>query len=188
MVWIVVLGALVNVAGSSVYIWRTAKGLTKPNRVTFFMWGLAPLIAFAAALSEGVGWASLTILVSGLIPASAFIATFFNKNAYWKLGRFDYVCGAFSLLALLLWWMTENAATAILFAILSDGVATVPTVIKAWRFPETEYWTGYAAAIVSALSSFFVIETFTFVSLAFPVYLILACGAILFSIYHKKFI
>lgn len=44
----VILGAVIFAIGSLSYLIDTLKGKVKPNRVTFFLWALAPLIAFAA--------------------------------------------------------------------------------------------------------------------------------------------
>jgi hypothetical protein len=59
-----------------------------------------------------------------------FLASFVNKKAYWKLEKFDYICGISSALALLLWWLTKEPAIAIVFAIISDAFAAIPTLIK----------------------------------------------------------
>src|SRR3989344_2012063 len=184
--YLVFVGALVNLIGSSFYISRTLKGVTKPNRVSYFIWALAPMIAFPAARSDGAGWAALPIFMSGFIPLLIFLASFVNKSAYWKLGRFDYACGVISIVALVVWGMTGNPALAVLLAIVSDTLASLPTVIKSWRFPETEYWSGYAGAVVGAASAFFVVESFTFTVVAFPIYLIVVCGIILAGIFRKQ--
>jgi len=51
----VLVGALLNLSGSSKYVFETIKGRTKPNRISWLMWAIAPLIAFAAELNQGVG-------------------------------------------------------------------------------------------------------------------------------------
>ena len=165
--FLVIAGSAVNFFGSSFYILRTLRGTTKPNRVTYFIWALAPMIAFAAAISDGVGWAALPVFVSGFIPFLIFLASFANKNAYWKLGRFDYACGGISLLALYLWYVTGDPAVAVFFAILSDALASLPTLIKSWKFPETEYWSGYASAIVAAITALIAVPSFTFTNHSF---------------------
>jgi hypothetical protein len=41
-------------------------------------------------------------------------------------------------LALILWWITKEPNIAIMLAILSDILAAIPTLVKTWKFPETE--------------------------------------------------
>jgi len=93
----VLVAAALNLAGSSTYAWNTIKGKTKPNRVTWFLWALAPLIAFAAQLGEGVTWASIMTFMVGFGPLTIFIASFFDKKAYWKISKLDIVCGLLSV-------------------------------------------------------------------------------------------
>src|SRR3989344_2835933 len=93
----VFVGAAVQFLGGVAYIKDTLRGKTKPNRVTWFLWMLAPYIGTAAAIGGGVSWAILPVFMAGFIPMLVLFASFLNKNAYWKLGSFDYLCGAFSL-------------------------------------------------------------------------------------------
>jgi len=66
--YLVFLGAAVNIWGAFFYIRDTLRGETKPNRATWLMWSIAPLIATVAALSQGVGWAVLPVLMAGFGP------------------------------------------------------------------------------------------------------------------------
>src|SRR6185437_6841760 len=135
--YLVLVGAAIQLYGIYDYIRDTLKGKTQPNRVSWLLWSIAPTIATVAALTAGVRWAVLPVFISGFGPFLVFLASFVNKNAYWKLERFDYLCGIFSILALIGWGITKDANVAIVFSILSDGTAALPTLIKAWRFPET---------------------------------------------------
>lgn len=47
------VGAVLSLVGSLNYVINTLKGRTKPNRVTWFLWALAPLIAFSAEIQKG---------------------------------------------------------------------------------------------------------------------------------------
>ena len=48
----VFLGALLSLIGNFKYILETVNGRVKPNRVSFFLWSLAPLIAFCCRDSK----------------------------------------------------------------------------------------------------------------------------------------
>lgn len=170
---LVIFGSILNLFGTSYYIWNTIKGVTKPNRVTWLMWTIAPMIGTAAALSSGVTWATLPVFMAGFCPLLVFLASFVNKHSYWQLGRFDYACGLLSLLALILWRLTSNPNVAILFAIMSDAAAGVPTLVKSWKFPETETASGFSVSGLNNLMSFFVIQEWTFANYAFPGYLVI---------------
>ena len=87
--YLVFVGAAVQLIGISDYIKETVKGNTKPNRVTWLLWAVAPLIATVAALTEGVRLSVLPVFMIGLGPLLVFIFSFVNKQSYWKLEKFD---------------------------------------------------------------------------------------------------
>ena len=149
----VILGAAINLIGIGIYAVDTLRGRVKPNRVSWGLWALAPLIAFAAELASGVGWQSLTTLAPGAGPLLVLIASAFKRRSYWQVTRFDLTCGGLSVLALALWAATGSGNLAILFSILADGLASVPTLIKAYREPATEsYWPYLGTAFNGAIA------------------------------------
>jgi len=184
--YLVFLGATVQLVGIYSYIKDTVRGDTKPNKVTWLLWSITPLIGTAAALTKGVEWAVLPVFMAGFGPLLVFVASFINKNSYWKLERFDYWCGIFSLLALALWGITNVAEVAIAFAIISDGFAAIPTLVKSWKYPETESVGAFAAGIFSSITSFAAIKLWVFSALAFPIYLIIVDTLVVLAIYRRK--
>ncbi len=182
MEYLVFLGMAISLVGVISYIKDMLQGKAKPNRVSWLMWSIAPLIATFAALSTGVTLAVIPVFMSGFGPLLVFTVSLFKKDAYWKLTKFDFFCGALSLLALILWYITKNPIIAIVFSILSDLLAAVPTIKKAWNHPESESSMAFIAGILSAATSFFAIKELGFTSLAFPIYLILVNICIIYSI------
>ena len=64
--YLVFVGAGVQLLGIAAYVKETLRGKTKPNKVTWLMWSIAPLIATFAALSDGVTLAALPVFMSVL--------------------------------------------------------------------------------------------------------------------------
>ena len=170
-----ILGAVIFFFGSIPYLLETIKGKVKPNRVTWFLWALAPLIAFSAQINQGVGIQSLLTLMAGLIPLVIFIASFVNKNSYWKISRLDLICGSLSILGLILWQITGVGNLAILFAIFADALAAFPTIVKSYNEPETENYVLYLANAISAALTILTITTWNFATYGFSVYLLIIC-------------
>lgn len=185
--YLVFLGAAVNLIGASFYIRDTLRGQTRPNRVTWFLWSAIPMIAVAAALTKGVGWAVLPVFMSGFTPFLVFLASFVNKKAYWQLEKRDYLYGSFSVLALVLWAITKEPNVAIVLAIVSDSLAFMPTLIKSWKNPESESAITYACGIFSALTSFAAMKMWGLSELAFPLYLIITNLLLVLFIQRRKF-
>lgn len=181
----VILGALINLTGTSTYIIHTLQGKTRPNRVSWAMWTLAPMVAFAAELGKGVGLQSLMTFVTGFSPLLILIASFVNAKSVWKLTQFDLICGILSLLGLSLWAVTREGNIAIIFSIIADGTAALPTLVKSYSEPSSESWIAFFTAAISAALTLLTIDNWTFANYGFPVYIFVICVTLVLLIKFK---
>lgn len=184
--YIVLLGAVAQLFGVALYIKDMIMGKAKPNRVTWLMWAVAPLIGAAAAFSNGVTWAAVPVFMAGFGPLLILVFSFFSPKSYWKLEIFDYACGFFSLLALILWAIMKDPVIAIVFAILSDGTAAVPTLVKSWHHPETESGALYLISFLGISTGFLAIKSWVFSEYGFLVYLAIINTFLVFAIFRPK--
>lgn len=168
----VYLALLISFIGIIPYTIDTIKGKVKPNRVTWFLWSFVPFIAFISQIKQGVGIQSLFTFMTAFTPAIVFLASFFNKKAYWKIGRLDITCGILSILGVILWQLTSIANLAIFFSIMADFLAALPTVVKSWFEPETENYIPYLTAAISALITILTIKIWNFETGAFSIYIL----------------
>jgi len=173
-----ILGSLIALLGCATYAWDTIKGTTSPNRVGWSLWAIAPLVAFAAEVSQGVKLQSLITFAAGFGPLLVLLASLVDKKAFWKIKPFDWYCAGFSLLALLLWWKTGKGDLAILFAIFADLLACLPTATKAYTNPETESANAFLAGVIGVVITLFTIQEWSFANCAFPIYLLSANASI----------
>ncbi len=90
------VGVGLQFLGGLSYLLDTIKGKIQPNKVSWFLWSLAPLIAFVAEVKQGVGIQSLATFIVGFVPLLVFFASFVNKKAKWQIGKFDILCGILS--------------------------------------------------------------------------------------------
>jgi len=74
---------------------------------------------------------------------------------------------------LLLWWITKTGDVAIMFSIMADGLAALPTIVKAYRYPETESSFLYLTAAISATLTLLTLRSWTFASYGFPFYILI---------------
>ena len=181
----VIVGTLIGALGSFAYLLDTIKGKIKPNRVSFLLWSIAPLIAFAAQVKQGVGIESLMTFSTGFLPITIFIASFVNKKAEWKITRFDLLCGFLSILGLTLWLITKVGNVAILFSIVADGLAAVPTLLKSYKYPETELAWPWIATDFGVILTLLTIKDWSFANSGFIIY-ILIVNALIFSLIQFK--
>ena len=134
----VYLAAALSLVGAYGYIRDTLRGDTSPNRVTWSLWGVEGVLAFFVEIQQHVGLASLMTLMLGLVPCAVVVASFRNRNAVWRLGTFDAVCGAVSVAGLVFWAFVNEPTVALVSFVVADQMAALPTVRKSWLAPSTE--------------------------------------------------
>jgi len=166
------LGTAVGALGTSVYLRDTLRGTTKPNRVTWLLWAVAPLLAATVELDQGVGLRALPTFMVGFMPLLVFAASFHNPDSVWRIRRIDYACGALSVVGTLIWLVTRNGVLAISAAIVADFLAGVPTLMKSWTHPETETVYSYIGAVISMSIVLLTIQHWTFDVAAFPIFIV----------------
>ena len=183
-----IIGAIIGSLGGFYYLFETIVGRAQPNRITWLLWGLFPMVIFAAQRAqnvEGLSWASF---VAGFTPLLIVLASFFNKKAYWKSAPRDYGLMAAAIIGLILWALTHNPNLALLFSLLADMLASVPTLIKSYQHPRSESWIAYAISTFGFGMSLLSVQTYNFENTTFVAYVFILNGvlAILASPYRKQ--
>jgi len=170
--YFVIIGTLIGASGSIAYLIDTAKGKIKPIRGSFLLWSIAPIIAFFAQITQGVGLEALMTFSTGFLPLTVFIASFMSKKAKWKLTGFDLLCGMISLMGLMLWMITKVGNIAIFFSIVADGFAAIPTIVKAYKYPDTELAWPWIATVFGIVLTLLTLSTFSFANCGFILYIL----------------
>jgi hypothetical protein len=167
----VFLGAAIGCVGQAFYVVDTIRGRTQPNRVTWLLWGVAPLLAFAVEINKGVGLESVLTFTVGFGPLVVFAASFVNPKSVWKLSRLDYLCGALSVAGTVGWIVTRQGLVALAAAVVADALAGVPTIIKSWRHPESESASVYVGSCLNAVITLLTVKHVTAFVVTFPLYI-----------------
>lgn len=182
------LSIILGLVGVFFYIKDIIYGKTRPNIISWIFWSIAPLVGIFISYKSGV---SIPLLIStfmaGFAPLLVVIFSLFNKNFYSKISKFDILCGALSLVAIIVWVTTKNGILSLTFAILADLFASIPTIIKSWKHSETETSSLYALGILNQIITFLIITNFSFVNYAFPLYFVLVNGTIILGIKKNIF-
>lgn len=180
------LSIVIGITGISFYIRDIIRGKTKPNLVTWIIWTLAPFIGTFLQLKAGAGLSVLPVFMAGFTPLLVLIVASIKRNSVWKITTFDIICGILSIISLVLWLITKNTDISLLFAILADGLAAVPTLVKAWKYPDTETALGYIPGVINNAIGLLIITNWSFSIYSFGIYFIIMNASIIFCIYRKK--
>jgi len=159
--------------GTLQYLWLTLRGEVQPNRLTFFFWGLFPLIIYFAQSSldvSGVLWITLSV---GVLPFAIIVASYVNPSAHWNMLPRDYLLGVMAIIAMVLWYVTDDPLIAIYFALVADLLAGLPTLIKCYTSPQSEDWRPYALNAFGFLIGLLSVQQWVVAEYAFVAYLFL---------------
>ncbi len=183
-----IIGAIIGSLGGFYYIYETIVGKAQPNRISWLLWGIFPIVIFVAQRAQGVAGISWASFVAGFTPLLIVAASFFNKKAYWKSEPRDYYLMAAAIIGIILWAIANNPNLALLFSLLADMLAGIPTLIKSYRHPHSESWIAYAISTFGFGISLLSVHTYNFENAAFIAYLFLlnATLAVLASRNRKR--
>ena len=184
---IIYLSVLISLIGPFFYVRSMLEGHTQPNLVSWSMWMLAPFIGVFFQIKAGAGLSIIPIFMAGLGPCIVIAVAIFTKKSFWKINAFDVYCGALSVIALIFYILTHNLGISVLFVILSDALAFVPTYVKAWYFPQTESSVIYICAVLSNIIGLLIIKNWIFTVYSFGSYLVMSELVIIFILYRKNF-
>ncbi|WP_291272456.1 hypothetical protein [Geothrix sp.] len=173
-----IIGAIIGSLGGFYYLYETLLGKAQPNRITWLLWGIFPMVIFVAQRAQGVAGVSWVSFAAGLTPLLIVIASFFNPKAYWKSKPRDYYLMAAAILGILLWVMTDQPNLALLFSLMADMLAGVPTLIKSYRHPHSESWVAYAVSAFGFGISLLSIQIHNIENTTFVVYVFLLNGVL----------
>lgn len=163
---------VLRLAGEARYFVAVVRGQARPNPVSWFCWGLAPLVAFAAQLSNGLRPTEWMTLVLAIGPVAIVTAAVVKGGVRSRVTRFDLACGASALVGLAAWQVTSRPAVAVLFSILADLVAAVPTFRNAYRRPLDECAPTYLMSSVAMAITLLTVNRWGFGQVALPVYIL----------------
>jgi hypothetical protein len=188
MDWHVWLGAIAGIGQALAvipYVRDILKGTTKPNIVSWSLWTLAVLITLSAQISAGASWSALILVGATVANFTVIILALFGYG-YRKFTWVEWTCLTLSLAAIALWQITGNPLVAMGFSIAADGIAYIPTLVKAYKEPFSEtaiYWLLLIVTDLMAMASTTILNT---ANLAFPIYYALINSLLLIVILGRR--
>lgn len=172
-----IIGAVIGSLGGCYYFYETIVGSAQPNRITWLLWGIFPMVIFVAQRAQGMEDLSWASFAAGFMPFLIVAASYFNKRAYWKSAPLDYYLMAAAIVGIILWAITGNPKLAFVFALVADILAGIPTLIKSYTNPDSESWIAYAISAVGFGISLLSVQIYNFENTAFVAYIFLLNSA-----------
>src|SRR5699024_705033 len=121
-------------------------------------------------LDGGVGAPAALTAAGALGPILVLAASLVARRGTGRFTVFDIVCGAISVVALIVWLGLGDTVGAVVVSIIADAAAASPTVRKAWREPLTEDVTFYFSAGIASIITLLTISVWSLSSVLFALY------------------
>lgn len=155
------------------YLRDILRGKTKPNLTSWITWSILTAIATFAAIDAGE---YATAIFTAAATTSVLLVVIFGiwKKAYVKYTPLDITCQLIALMGIVLWQMLDSPEIAMLMAIAIEMVGITPTIRHAWKQPNEETWQTFAISGTASILAVLAIESYNWVSLPYPLYLVLA--------------
>jgi hypothetical protein len=88
--------------------------------------------------------------------------------------KLDFIVLGLAILAICIWKITDNPTLALYMSLLADFIGFSPTLLKSYKFPETEDPKYYLSDVFVGLFSILSLQSIVFSELVFPLYIFLS--------------
>lgn len=182
-----VLAVALGLFGYIFYVRGILQGKVKPHAFTWFVWGLLTGIAFIAQIVKGGGAGAWVTGVTA-ICSFGFTVVGLRSSSREFISKSDWIFFICALLTIPIWYFTQNPLWAVIVITITDFIAFIPTIRKAFFNPETENSWTYTLSGLKFVISLFALESFTWTTALYPASLVIANFAfVLMLIWHKPF-
>ncbi|HSX45215.1 MAG TPA: hypothetical protein VLF39_03890 [Candidatus Saccharimonadales bacterium] len=167
---LIILSSIITISATLPYIVDILKRKTKPRVVSWFTWALLGGISAAASLSDHQYAAGILSLSASVECLAVVILGLKYGNKEFAL--FDIACQFGAIVGLILWFIFNSPAIAVLASITIDLIGSMPTLKHAWQRPYEETWITFALSGLGAVFASFAATSTRITAIASPLYLI----------------
>jgi hypothetical protein len=153
-----VLAGVLSLISAVLYVLAVKRGTTTPSLASFGIWLVLCTIVARAYWVGGARW-------SALVPIVLAVAMWVVVGVALKTGHFsrkwtllEKLCIAGSVVSLTMWFTTGMPLPTLIWSMVVDFCAAIPTIAKCWKEPHTEDRTAWTISGASQLVNLFAIE------------------------------
>lgn len=161
-----ILGGLIGIAAAIPYIRDIYRKTTKPNRATWLIWSVLLAVSLAAQVAAGASYSAL--LTAGDLAGTLAVFALAFKYGVGGWTRIDKLSLIAAATGLFLWVIFDQPLLALLMIVLVDYSGGLPTIIKAYKDPESETKVAYAMVATGSALAVISVGSFDFVQMLYP--------------------
>ncbi|HMS24159.1 MAG TPA: hypothetical protein PKB15_00475 [Acidimicrobiia bacterium] len=174
-----VIGLVLNCIGYAPYIRGIFAGTVKPQRITWGIWTILVGIPFINQVHNGGGYSSYFFGSVTVLTTVVFVLSI-TRGVGGRSG-FDVIVLIAAVILFIVWALTRDTRITTIIAVTIDGVAALPTLVKAYKYPQTEVYLQWVLAACGGFFGMLALPRVNYILLIYPVYVITMNSSIAIS-------
>lgn len=167
-----------------IYEWAMIKGWAKPHRTTRLVLFLIVLLGFLSLYAQGD---RVVVWFLGICAVQSFVMLVMSiKYGMGGWEKTDILCLLIAVVGVVLWKITSDPVIGLYAAVAADIAGMIPSLVKTYRRPDTEYWLSYVFDLSAIMLTGLAVKNGGFNEYLYPVYLFAVNGLMLAFILKPK--
>ena len=163
------ISAAIILVAAPPYIIDTIKGKTKPERMTWFIFGMLGVIAFVSQIGLGASW---SLVFSGLDTAASILvfglALKYGAGGYTKNDIFALCVATVGAVTAII---VKEPVVSLFGVLLADLSGSILTLMKTYKEPESETTITWLMVGTASVFGVLAVGKMSFELLLYPIYL-----------------
>lgn len=161
-----IIGLIIAIVSYIPYFRDIFRGKTKPHPFSWLVWGVVSSVAFFAQIVSGGGIGAWTTGITAIACISiAILAVYLGER---RISRLDIVCFLGAIGGIVLWQLTGSPLNAVIVVLIVHILGFIPTVKKAYTFPQEETISSYVLSLVKWGLGLLALSSFNLTTVLFP--------------------
>lgn len=170
------LSGIIIGSAQVIYLINTLTKKVQPSVLSWTGWAfLMGTSVVSQVASKGWQWSMTGVLCSTVGCFTIGMAALATRNYSFERKDWQYV--VWSALCVAIYLVSGNPWMTTVFAIGADGILGIPTIVKAWRDPQSERSLAWVLGVVSSTLALIICVGHDWIYVLFPGYLLLFNGS-----------
>lgn len=179
-----ILSLIPGIIAYTLYFRDMFAGRTKPHAFSWLIWGLLAGNGFWAQVSAGAGFGAWTTGMTSIACLTIFAVAIAKGEL--RATVLDRVSLALALISFALLFVADDKAVGLGLTLFATLLGFSMTWRKAWRLPHEETSKAFALNALKFLPAIFALQSFSFLTVAYPLVAGLSNAAVVAIIYIRQ--
>jgi hypothetical protein len=179
-----VLAGLVGVADTLPYIRDMLRGVTRPHRGTWLIWGVLAIVVCLSQRADGASWSLVMAGSQAVLTAIVFVLAI--RRGEGGVSRLDALMIAVAVGGLSGWMLADEPLVATACVVAADSIGVALMLPKTYRDPDSETLVTFALASLAGVLAAAAVAAPDPSLLLYPAYYCVANGLIALLIVRRR--